>query len=330
MQPSVQTNLETSKQPSVEATQTSAINPSAIHPSTIHPMQPIQTPQPAIRRTYPSWLFFQRISRWSTEQLDALNISQHDMITPRVLIGEEYIPTRRDRDAVYTNLLRAFTEPSEFDIVGYDPASTMMRNNQLRHTFQLLGMIFDIIFKNEPLPCTVDMLISQLGMPFALFRDNFIVDREDIPFHLLKFNMRGTLHCNGGIYHHTDRKRRFPLVVFAHTTKTHHRLPHPTNHELASTLLPMTTEYDHGLTRPKYTGFSISAHGTEYRITRADASHTYFEDLRHGRLTREKLIVLRTVKYNLLWREDREEFFEAFYAMCGFLGGYWGGKKSLV
>ena len=88
----------------------------------------------------------------------------------------------------------------------------------------------------------------------------------------------------------------------------------------------MVTEYDHGLTRPKYTGFCISVHGTEYRITRADASHTYFEDLRHGRPTNETLLVNQTVKYDLMWREDRGEFWRRSMGCVGFwwsIGGGW-------
>ncbi|PYI08778.1 hypothetical protein BO78DRAFT_416376 [Aspergillus sclerotiicarbonarius CBS 121057] len=334
MQLSVQTNIEIPMQPSVEAfTQTSAIHPS-IHPSTIHPsMQPsgIQVPniQPAIAatqpstRTYPILSFFQRLSKWSSEQLDALNISQHDMVTPSVLIGEEYIPTNRDR--VYINLLRAFTGPSEYDIAEYDPTSDVMKSNPLESIFQHLSMVFDIEYKGERVPSTADILIKQLGVRFDLFKDNFIIEQKNIPFHLRKFNVRGALHSHGGIYHLSDEKRNFPLVVFAPTPeKRHLHHPRPRPHELASLLLPMSTEYNHGKQRPKYTSFCISAVGTEYRITRADASHTYFEDLRHGRPTTEKLLVLRTDVYNLLFGEHRRAFFEAFWAMCVFLVGYWG------
>ncbi|OOF90555.1 hypothetical protein ASPCADRAFT_410064 [Aspergillus carbonarius ITEM 5010] len=314
---SVQDPIETSTVP------TSTTHPTTMPPSAIQASNNTQSStQLPTERTYPPGFFFQRIRCWTDEQLDALNISHNPMVSPRILIENNYIPTRRDRE-VYTNLLRAFTEPNELDISEYNATSTMMKHNQLQSTFHLLSLIFDMAFKNEPMPCTVDILIMQLGMRINVFKDNFLVDREPIPFHLRKFNMKGTLNCNGGIYHQTDRKRKQPLVVFAKIT---HPSPYTTHkREISHALLPMVTEYDHGLIRPKYTGFCISVHGTEYRITRADASHTYFEDLRHGRPTNETLLVNQTVKYDLMWREDRGEFLEAFYGMCGFLVEYWRG-----
>ncbi|PWY80778.1 hypothetical protein BO94DRAFT_444261, partial [Aspergillus sclerotioniger CBS 115572] len=278
------------------------------------------TPSPPTERTYPTWFFFQRIKRWTNEQLDALNISFHEEIPPNTLISNNYNPTRKDREA-YANLLKAFTEPTELDISEYNPTSTMMRNNKLQNTFHLLSMMWDIAVKGEAMPFTTDLLLDQLGRPLEVFSENFLIDTEPIPFHLRKFNMNGKLHCNGGIYHLSDDKRNLPLVVFAKKHRPFHLRPPTTTqkHEISHVLLPITMDYDHGLRRPNYTGFCICVYGTEYQITRADASRTYFEDLCHGRPTNEKLVVNQTVVYDLMWKEDRRAFLEVFVGMCSFL-----------
>ena len=104
----------------------------------------------------------------------------------------------------------------------------------------------------------------------------------------------------------------------------------------------MAAQYDYGRKRDKYVSFCIMAWDTKYRITRAEASHTYFESLRQGKRTTEELVIKRTRIYDLLGNEDRspteeiyrtdlwlrgrnldrEEFLKVFWGMCLFLSDY--------
>ena len=89
---SVQDPIETSTVP------TSTTHPTTMPPSAIQASNNTQSStQLPTERTYPPGFFFQRIRCWTDEQLDALNISHNPMVSPRILIENNYIPTRRDR-----------------------------------------------------------------------------------------------------------------------------------------------------------------------------------------------------------------------------------------
>lgn len=81
----------------------------------------------------------------------------------------------------------------------------------------------------------------------------------------------------------------------------------------------MAVKNEQGQKRDPYVSFCITANLSKYRVTRAEAPHTYFEDIRQGRRMEDKLVMKGTREYDLLKEEDRDEFLKVYWGICSFL-----------
>ncbi|OJZ85814.1 hypothetical protein ASPFODRAFT_207659 [Aspergillus luchuensis CBS 106.47] len=283
------------------------------------------TPAPAVKTTiqttkriYPRSLFYQRGKYWTTEQVHALNCVSEKNVTPIDLLGKSF-PTDEKILKSFAKLNEDFITPSKQEILDYHykPHESPIRKNDILTIFLTLSWIHDLDKDCDYVPPTIDSTLSILGLRMDIFRANFIIDKYSIPYNLAKLNMKGVLLCDGGIFCPDDKWRQCPLVVLLDTYALSKRQAR--NNLFSCLLLPMAVKYEQGQKRDPYVSFCITANLSKYRVTRAEAPHTYFEDLRQGRRMEDKLVMKGTREYDLLKEEDRDEFLKVYWGICSFL-----------
>ncbi|GKZ66024.1 hypothetical protein AnigIFM50267_010859 [Aspergillus niger] len=314
----------------------SAQSPAAHLPATSAPA--MQTTVQPTERTYSSGFFYQKGKYWSTNQVNALNRNVTRDVTPSELLGR-YFPTEEKDLQVFSKLQKHFIIPGSEDVTNYDPTNPMWADNSLAQIFHSFSIIMKWREQDTLVPPTIITVMTTLGYRMSAFQ-HFKITEQYIAYNLPKLNMKGVLRCDGGMYNLNDRLGKFPLVVLSDASNI--SKTQATNNEISNALLPMAAQYDYGRKRDKYVSFCIMAWDTKYRITRAEASHTYFESLRQGRRTTEELVIKRTRIYDLLGNEDpspteeiyrtdywlrgrnldREEFLKVFWGMGLFLSDY--------
>ncbi|GAA90416.1 hypothetical protein AKAW_08530 [Aspergillus luchuensis IFO 4308] len=283
------------------------------------------TPAPAVKTTiqptkriYPRSFFYQRGKYWTNEQVHALNCVSEKNVTPIDLLGKSY-PTDEKILKSFAKLNEDFITPSKQEILDYHykPHESPIRKNDILTIFLTLSWIHDLDKNCDYVPPTIDSILSILGLRMDIFRANFIIDKYSIPYNLAKLNMKGVLLCDGGIFCPDDKWRQCPLVVLLDTYALSKRQAR--NNLFSCLLLPMAVKYEQGQKRDPYVSFCITANLSKYRVTRAEAPHTYFEDLRQGRRMEDKLVMKGTREYDLLKEEDRDEFLKVYWGICSFL-----------
>ncbi|GFN12497.1 aldo/keto reductase family protein [Aspergillus tubingensis] len=283
------------------------------------------TPAPAVRSTiqptkriYPRSFFYQRGKYWTTEQVHALNCVSEKNVTPINLLGSSF-PTDEKILKSFAKLNEDFITPSKQEILDYHykPHESPIRKNDILTIFLTLSWIHDLDKCRDDVPPTIDSTLSILGLRMDIFRANLIIDKYSIRYNLAKLNMKGVLPCDGGIFGPDDKWRQCPLVVLLDTYDLSKRQAR--NNLFSCLLLPMAVKYEQGQKRDPYVSFCITANLSKYRVTRAEAPHTYFEDLRQGRHLKDKLVLKGTREYDWLKEEDRDEFLKVYWGVCSFL-----------
>ncbi|GKZ31576.1 hypothetical protein AbraIFM66950_000150 [Aspergillus brasiliensis] len=292
-------------------------------PSTIN--LPATTP-PAVQaaidpteRIYPRGFFYQKGKYWSTEQVHAFNCASEKDVAPSDLLGK-FFPVDEKTLECFKELIEKFIAPTKNEILDYlnVPHKSPIRDNELRNVFHTLSYIHDRDENYDEVPSTIDDILNALGLRMDIYKYNLSINKYNIRYNLAKLNMKGVLHCNGGIYHLKDRHQQWPLAVLLDTYNLTTRKAR--NNLFSCLLLPLAIKYEQQIQkRDTYVSFCITASLSKYRVTRAEASHTYFEDLRHGRRIKEKLVIQRGKEYDLLKEEDRGEFLKMYWGICSFL-----------